>query len=125
MKISEAIREADNLEPNQYVVQDKITWLSRLDLKVKREVFDAHYYNEGEIEVVFDGYGEGDVEAELLVGEPFAEMYIHWLQAQINYHNREFDSFNASNAMFDSIYTEFKNAYHGSHRPRGFFKKYF
>jgi len=125
MKISEAIHEADNLEPNQYTVADKITWLSRLDLQVKADVFDTHHYNDGETPVEFDGYEDGDTDAELLIGEPYAEMYIHWLQAQIAYHNREYDTFNAANSMFDSVYTSLKNKYHASHRPKGVQKRYY
>ena len=125
MKISEAIHEADYLEPNQYDVQDKIKWLSRLDLKIKHEVFDTHRYNDGEEEVTFDGYADDDVDAELLVGEPYAEMYIHWLQAQINYHNREYDGFNAANAMFDSVYSSFRNHYNSEHMPIGCRKRFY
>ena len=125
MKINEAINEADSLEPNQYTYQDKITWLSRLDLQVKNEVFDTHHYNAGETPVEFEGYSEDDGDVDLLVGEPFAEMYIYWLSAQINYHNREYDGFNAANAMFDSVYQNFKNKYHAEHKPKGVNKRFY
>lgn len=125
MKVIEAIHEADNLDPNLYAVQDKIAWLSRLDLRVKREVFDTHKYNEGETPVEFDGYGPDDTDEELLVGEPYAEMYIHWLEAQIAYNNREYDGFNAANALFESVYGAFRNAYNEEHMPLGVRKRYY
>ncbi len=125
MKVIEAIHEADNLDPNLYSVPDKIAWLSRLDLRVKREVFDTHKYNEGETPVEFDGYGPDDTDEELLVGEPYAEMYIHWLEAQIAYNNREYDGFNAANALFESVYSAFRNAYNEEHMPLGVRKRYY
>lgn len=125
MKIIEAIHQADNLDPNLYEAQDKILWLSRLDLRIQHEVFDTHRYNDGEEEKIFTGYTLDDTEAELLVGEPWAEMYVHWLEAQISYHNREYDSFNVANALFESVYSSFVNEYHNSHMPRGKRKNYY
>lgn len=125
MKVIEAIHEADNLDPNLYDVQDKIAWLSRLDLRIQKEIFDTHKYNEGEEEIHFTGYGPNDTEAVLLVDEPWAEMYVHWLEAQISYHNREYDGFNAANMLFESVYSSFANAYHNSHMPIGSRKNYY
>ena len=125
MKVIEAIHEADNLRPNLYEVAEKIQWLSRLDLRVKHEVLDTHRYNEGETPVEFEGYGPDDTEEELLVPEPWAEMYIHWLEAQIDYHNMEYDGFNASNAMFESVYGSFAREYNSSHMPIGRKKIYY
>ena len=125
MKVIEAIQEADNLKPNLYDVQDKIKWLSRLDLRVRTEIFDTHVYNEGETPCTFTGYGPTDTDQELLVGEPWAEMYIHWLEAQIDSHNMELDGFNASNAMFESVYQSFAGTYHEGHMPLGRRKIYY
>ena len=125
MKVIEAINEVDNLKANMFTLQDKIKWLSRLDLRIKEQIIDKYEYNEGEEEVTFSGYGPDDTEAELLVGEPYAEMYIHWLEAQIDYNNTEYDGFNAANAMFESVYSSFRNAYNASHLPKGRKRIYF
>lgn len=108
-----------------YALQDKIKWLSRLDLRIKQEIIDTHERNAGEEESSFDGYDEDDLEAELLVDEPYAEMYIHWLEAQIDYNNAELESFNASNAMFESVYSAFRNNYNASHMAKGQRRRYF
>lgn len=79
----------------------------------------THEYNDGEEEITFTGYTEGDGETELLVGQPYDEMYIRWLEAQIDYNNMEYDSFNNSNGVFESIYSSFRNAYNQSHMPKG------
>lgn len=125
MKVIDAINEVDKLKANMYALQDKIKWLSRLDRRIKHEIIDTHERNAGEEERSFDGYGEDDLETELLVGEPYAEMYIHWLEAQIDYNNAERDSFNASNAMFESVYSKYRNAYNASHMAKGRKRTYF
>lgn len=117
MKISEAIAEVDATKINTYSVIQKIKWLSRLDNKIYNEIICTHEYNEGETEVTFDGYDETDEDTELIVGEPYAEMYVRWLEAQIDYNNMEYDAFNNCNAVFESIYSAFRNAYNQSHKP--------
>lgn len=119
MKIHEAIAEVDHLKPNMFDEKVKITWLSRLDTRIYQEIICTHRYNEGEEEITFDGYTENDGETELLVGQPYDEMYVRWLEAQIDYNNMEFDGFNASNSVFESIYGNFRNAYNQSHMPKG------
>jgi len=125
MKVIDAIHEADALKANVFSQKAKITWLSRLDQRIKLEVFDTHLYNDGEEEITFTGYTPDDGEKELLVHEPYAELYIHWLEAQIDYSNMEYDGFNAANAMFEAVYEQFRNHYNETHKPRGRKKTYF
>ena len=125
MTIHDAIAEVDSLKPNMFGEKDKIRWLSRLDARIYEEIILTHRYNEGEEEVSFAGYGEDDGEKELLVGQPHDELYLHWLEAQIDYHNMEYDSFNNSNAVFDAVFSSFRNAYNQSHMPKGTRKIYY
>ena len=66
MKIHDAIAEVDTLKPNMFGEKEKIKWLSRLDTRIYQEIICTHEYNEGEEEITFDGYTEGDGEKELL-----------------------------------------------------------
>lgn len=125
MKIEDAIAEVDSLKPNMFEEKEKIKWLSRLDRRIYEEIILTHEYNDGEEEVSFSGYTADDNEKELLVGEPYDELYIHWLEAQIDYNNMEYESFNASNALFESTYSAFRNAYNRSHMPKSVKKNYF
>ena len=45
MTIIEAINKVDALKFNTYSQNDKITWLSKLDLAVKRLILDNHGNN--------------------------------------------------------------------------------
>ena len=125
MTIHDAIAEVDSLKSNMFSEKDKIRWISRLEARIYQEIICTHQRNEGEEEISFTGYGEDDGEKELIVGQPHDELYLHWLEAQIDYHNMEYDSFNNSNAVFDAVFSSFRNAYNQSHMPKGTRKIYY
>ena len=125
MTVSQAISQVDSLKVNMFSIEDKINWLSRLDWKIYKEIICTHQYNDGEEEVTYDGYTVDDMDTDMIAGEPYSEMYIHWLEAQIDYNNMEFESFNNSNSMFDANYSAFRNAYNASHLPIGRRRNYF
>lgn len=122
MKIIYAINRIDSLKHNTYTREEKIEWLSRLDAMVKSHIIDTH---EGE-EVTFNGYyDDTDLQTELLVPEPYAEMYLRWLEAQIDYHNGEYEKYNNAIDMFNTAYQGYKNYYNRTHMPLGCKMKYF
>ena len=146
MTLIQAVNEADNLKPNMYGLPEKIKWLSRLDRRVFEEILLTHELSEEEKapfhpegprvyadpggawrtrpiqpeEILeFNGYTEDDQDRELIVGEPYDEMYVHWLSAQIDWNNREYAGFNATNAVFESTWSAFRNAFNRTHMPKG------
>lgn len=119
MTVHEAIAETDHLKPNMYDESDKIRWLSRLEGRIFQEIIATHKFNDGEEEITeFTPFTPDDGQKELFVGEPYDELYLRWLEAQIDYNNMEFDSFNNSNAVFESVFGAFRNAYNRSHMPK-------
>ena len=123
MKICDAINQIDSLKHNTYSQRDKIAWLSRLDSMVKRLIIDTH---EGGEDVVFNGYTETtDPETELLVPAPFDEIYLRWLEAQIDYANGEYGKYNNSVLMYQTAYDGYANYYNRNHMPKGKSIKYF
>lgn len=125
MRIIDAINEVDTLKPNDFPASIKVLWLYRLDLRLKQDIIDTHEYNEGEEEITITEYSPDNTEQELLVPEPYSEIYTHWLCAQIDYYNLEYDGFNACNAMFESVRQSYRNSYNQSHMPKGKDKFYF
>lgn len=123
MTISEALTRADAVKPNTYSDEDKIRWLSTLDGFVKEHIIDTH---EGGERVVFRGYDETtSLETELLVPAPHDHIYIHWLEAQIDYANDEYDRYENTMDMYNTAYDNFKNYYNRTHMPKGKKFKYF
>lgn len=115
MTIMEAINQIDGLKANTYSVADKVTWLSRLDGMIKQDVIDTHECGE---RIVFVPYTTDDVDDELLVDAPHDEMYIRWLEAQIDYANGEYSKYNNSITMFNTAYNAYQNWYNRHHMPK-------
>ena len=123
MKIREAIDMIDDLKHNTYSESTKIHWLSRLDSMVKRLIIDTH---ECANNVTFSGYDENtDMETELLVPAPFDEVYLRWLEAQIDYANGEYDKYNNAILMYQTAYDGYANYYNRTHMPVGRKMDYF
>ena len=122
MKIIDAINRIDSLKHNTYTQADKVAWLSTLDGMVKNHIIDTH---EGG-EVTFNGYdGSTDLQTELLIPEPYTDVYLRWMEAQIDYYNGEYEKYNNSMDMFNTAYNGYKNYYNRTHMPLGNKMKYF
>lgn len=123
MTIIEAINQIDSLKHNTYTQADKVKWLSRLDSMVKRLIIETH---EGGEYVDFYGYDDTtDLDTDLLIPEPFDDAYLRWMEAQIDYTNGEYDKYNNSVEMFNSVWKDYQNYYNRTHMPKGKTMKYF
>lgn len=115
MRIIDAINRIDSLMFNTYTTSDKISWLSKLDTMVKKNIVDTH---EGGENVTFGGYTDDtDQETELLVPAPYDEMYIRWLEAQIHYTNGEYKKYNNAIIMFNTQFESYESYYTRNHMP--------
>ena len=115
MTIRSAINSIDELMHNTYTHENKVTWLSRVDTMVKKLVIDTH---DGGEDVSFSGYNEDtDLETVLLIPEPFDEAYLRWMEAQIHYHNGEYDKYNNAVVMFNTAFDAYKSDYTRNHMP--------
>lgn len=114
MTIAEAISKTDELKPNTYTPENKISWLSNLDARVKSQIIDTHECNEP---IFFYGYDKDSQEMELLVPSPYDEMYLRWLEAMIDYHNSDDDRYNNAIILFNNAYEGYKKHYTRTHMP--------
>lgn len=111
MTPSKAIEIIDGLKPNVYSDEDKLRWINELDGMVQRLVIQSD-------EVKQYSYPE-DMNKELLIPAPFEHAYTLYLEAKIDYSNREYGNYNNSTMMFESVYSEYKKAYIREHRAKG------
>lgn len=123
MTIGEAISRLDSLHHNTYSKSDKITWLSNLDGLIKRTIIDTH---EGGEDISFAGYDDNtDTGTQLLVSAPYEDIYLRWMESQIDYNNAEYERYNNSAAAYNSVYAAYNNYYNRTHTPNGGKIKYF
>ena len=116
MTILGAINHLDAVKPNGYKQTEKIKWLSTLDGIIKAEIIDTH---EGADKVTFTGYTENSLRQELLVKPPYDDIYIKWLEAQIDYANGEYGKYNNSITLYNTAYDAFARYYNRTHMPIG------
>lgn len=117
MKISEAINRINQLKPNDFPQGEKISWLSQIDGIVKKEIIDTH---ETDRNISFSGYDTmTSPETELLIKAPYDDIYIKWLEAQIDYYLGETAKYNNSIALFNAAFSEYVKYYNRNNMPKG------
>ena len=115
MKLIDAISRIDTLIHNTYDLPDKVEWLSRLDAMVKKQIIDTH---EGSENVAFNGYtASTPMDTVLLVPAPYDDVYPKWIEAQIHYHNGEYDKYNNAIIMFNTAFEAYAAYYTQNHMP--------
>lgn len=115
MTIMDVIYRIDELKPNSYSQPEKIKWLSSLDGMIKSEIIDTH---EGGEDKAFEGYKEdADLNTVLLVPYPYDDIYLRWLEAQIDYTNGEYGKYNNSIVAFNDAYMNYQRYYNRINMP--------
>lgn len=114
MTIDEAIADFDAQVPNQYSRLEKIKWLDACDRDIFENVIS---HREGAEVTSFSGYDENTAgDTELLVSSPYADVYRYWLEAQVDFSNREHSAFNNAMMMYQQYCSSFANFYCRRHR---------
>lgn len=88
MTIREAIAMADEMKPNAFSTATKVFWLSRLDGTIAAELMLMAQGEQANF-----AYTPNDLDQELLVNPPYDDLYLYWLEAQIDYQNGEYDKY--------------------------------
>ena len=116
MTIMDALYRIDGLKPNSYSQSDKIKWLSSLDGVIKSEIIDTH--EDGE-DIVFNGYDENtEITTKLIVPAPYDDIYLRWLESQIDYANGEYGKYNNTSKAYNDAYSLFERYYNRTHMPK-------
>ena len=114
MTIIEAISMIDKLKPNSYGQTEKTMWLSTLDGLIMTQIIQTR---KGAEEFSFSGYSEETpVTTSLIVPAPYDEIYLFWLEAKIDYYDREFAKYNNAMAMYTTAYEAFESYWFRTHR---------
>lgn len=116
MTIIQAINNIDALKGNACSQDQKVQWLSRVDGMVKRLIIDVH---EGAEKIPFTHYDKDtDTGTQLLVPEPFDELYTRYLEAQIDLINGEIERYNNAIDLFNTAFKAYSSYYTRNHKPK-------
>lgn len=138
MKIAEAVDRIRELKPNQFSDARILHWLSDLDRNIWHELI-RHFENTapegatdndgnpitdlpepGPYEMVEGDEGQDDTlpDETLLVPEPYSELYMHYLAAQMDYWKGEHSRYNNSIMLYAALYQAFTAEYTSTHTAK-------
>ena len=129
MTIGKAIETVDRLKPNRFERIDKVRWLSELDALIWHDLVATHHMPapcaqafEGWLGVCgsngFEGYPEDvDDDTELMVRFPHDNLYLRWLESQIDLCNGEITRYNNSRNLFNHAYLTYTDWYNRTYMP--------
>lgn len=105
MQVTQAINDVLELKQGyEYKPEQLLGWLNECEQMIWMQLIN-NYEDEDHAEMPV--YGETDYTKQLMIPEPFSKLYIHYLEAQMCYWNRETTGFvNAKER-----YTQYLNAY--------------
>lgn len=116
--IGEVIERVERMKASAFEDESKAAWLMELDGKL----FDFFSLYEPDLEGARAqpprAFPE-DADLPLLVAAPYDNLYELYLCAMIDFHNREYGSYNNTVAVYTAALDEFKQQHHRTHRLRG------
>ena len=116
MTIKECIDNVDNIKPNQYLIRDKVQWLSFIDEIIINDVLKTHEGYDGRYDD-FAGYSEAKLTVPLIVPSPYDRLYVAYLKMKIDGENGETARYNNSASMFNTYMMEYRKYYNKTHMP--------
>lgn len=116
MTMQQAIDQIDMLKPNVFPVEQKKQWLSEADKMVWHEIYMTH---EGLApEASFEGYDQDtDPSVELLVPEPYTDIYRHYMATMMDLANAESGKYMQDKSLFNAAYQTFGDFWRRTHMP--------
>lgn len=105
MTVQQAIDWVDGKKHNVYSFEDKLVWLSQVEQMAKELAQRFAVPLETELEV----------DSMLAIPAPYDQLYLRWLEAQIDYTNQEYLQYNNAMAMFNTLWTEYANRFCRTH----------
>lgn len=115
MTIEQVFNEVKLNVPSSLDDTTLIRWLSRCESQLKTEIFD-NYVDE----VEFNGYDDTTPkDTVLLVGSPYDEIYVRYLEAMIYRYLGEMTKYNNCIAEYNAIYQRFHAQYTRDHVHKG------
>ena len=86
------VAQVDGLKPNAYSDEDKYRWISRAETLIGQEVF-----GDGDTSRCLTA---ADADTPLRLRHPYDELYSLYVMAMIDFHNREYGSYNNTLLIF-------------------------
>lgn len=117
MTLNEIITLVGELKPHQFEDNVLIGWINAVEGKLVNEVFCMREEDERIKTLDYSKYDElTDMDTELLVPDPYTDLYKYYLFSMIDLTNEETDRYTNSMIMFNNSWQEFVNYWYRTHK---------
>lgn len=114
MTINKALEIIDQRHPSEYDRATKIGWLSNLD----KRAYEVQCRHEMETAIDFSGYTENtDGDTELLIANPYDEIYPAYLDMQVSLADRDYAFYNNAAVLFQGMWTAYTGYINRTYMP--------
>jgi len=117
MKLRNCLSAVDKLVPNSFDQDVKIGWINELEAQIVDEIINTHETEDDE-DYEFSAYTEDDLDSDLLVPEPYSNVYHRYLEMNIHLENGDFGRYNNAQVLFNNAYLTYQNFYNRTVLPR-------
>lgn len=123
MTIQEAIRQLDEIKPNAMSPWLKIKNLTTVEQLIHSEVLMRHVHTPAQAEQP-EYTEETDPQTELIIPEPYSDVYVKWLICEVDWQNQEYGRLNVDRAHFENAWDTMADWYTRTHRPIQFVREF-
>lgn len=115
-QLASVIEEVNRRKTNPFTEEQLTEWINKLESTIQIDLLKTP------LEELIRYTYETDQLAELIVPEPFTDVYVYYLFAMIDMANNEIASYNNSMAMFENAYSQYLFWFNHNNPTRYIFK---
>ena len=110
MTINKVLEQLSRLEPHTFSDEDLAAWVLQLDAQLFTELAMPQ-----DTERPRTWPEDGDI--PLTAMAPYDELYLYYIQAKVEFFQREYDHYENTMAMYDNAVSEWRKQYRRTHIP--------
>lgn len=118
MNLRQCIDRVDELKPNQFSDEIKVSWLNELDMNIYNDIILTHENPNDELLPFFTPYTVDTMTRELIAIPPYDALYVAYLEMMIDQKNGDTDRYNNSVIIYNSHMTNYANYYNRTYMPK-------
>lgn len=115
MTLGQLIAEIETIKPHEFPKETVTRWITEVESAAVEQIFN---HAEG-TDIQFERYDyELDHEKEMQIPDRFADVYLNYAAAKIDYANREYGGYNNAVAMYQAAFEELAAYWKRTHRQK-------
>lgn len=115
MTVQEVLAKVDVLKPSRFDRPMKLTWLAQIEGQIFHEIVCTH-----ESPPILPPHIDKDCppDYELIAPFPYDDVYVLWLECQIDYGNHEINKYNNDRTLFNNALMTLRDFWNRTYMPK-------